>query len=161
MVKSRELLELLLSTAAAILSSLDPCVSGGLVGRLLFGGWLLSGQGPDVVDQIPEFPGLGATAFGRHVVVAVLDDVEEFAVGAVFEKRRIGEVGDLQILGNIGFAVSGCAMTRSAVVAVDLPAFSDGLGGGLHRIGLSGGRDGNRAVGRLGSGLGILRCGKE
>src|SRR5208337_1572131 len=126
MVKSRELLELLLSTAAAILSSLDPCVSGGLVGRLLVGGWLLSGQGSDVVDQVPEFPGPGATAFRRHVVVAVLDDIEEFAV-----------------------------------VAVDLLAFSEGLGSGLHRVGLAGSLDRNRAVGRLGSGLGFLRCGKE
>src|SRR5208337_4225762 len=154
MVKSRELLELLLSTAAAILSSLDPCVSGGLVGRLLVGGWLLSGQGSDVVDQVPEFPGPGATAFRRHVVVAVLDDIEEFAVGAVFEKRRIGEVGglDLQIFGNIAFAVAGRAMTRSAVVAVDLLAFSEGLGSGLHRVGLAGSLDRNRAVGRLGRG---------
>lgn len=93
--------------------------------------------------------------------MAVLDDIEEFAVAAVFEKRRIGEVGDLQILGNIGFAVPGDTMARGAVVAVDLLAFSEGLGSGLHRVGLSGGRDGNRAVGRLGSGLGFLRCGKK
>jgi hypothetical protein len=54
--------------------------------------------------------GLDAIAFGRHVVVASLDDVEEFAVGAVFEPRRIGEVGDFQILGNLGLGVAGDAV---------------------------------------------------
>jgi hypothetical protein len=69
---------------------------------------------------------------------------------------RIGEVGDFQIFGYVGFAVSGCDVAGGAIVAVDLLAFGDGLGSGVDGAGLARVLDGNRVIGRLGSGLGFL-----
>ena len=101
--------------------------------------------------------GLDAIAFARHVAVAVLEDIEDRAVGTIFKSRGIGEVGGLQILANLSFAVPGSAMSLSAVVTENLLAVSDGLGSGLYRIGLARGRDGDRVVARPESGLGFLR----
>jgi len=49
--------------------------------------------------------------------MAVLDDVEDFAVAAIFERVGIGEVGDLElhVCGQAAFAVAAGAVTHGAV----------------------------------------------
>src|SRR5258708_17529379 len=50
-------------------------------------------------------------------------DIEEFAVGAVFQGLRIGEIGDvLDVRRHVTLAVAIFSMTHSAVVAVQLLA---------------------------------------
>jgi hypothetical protein len=50
----------------------------------LVGVGVLFGEGADVVDQVPILFDLNTLTFGRHVLVASLDDVEDLAVGAIF-----------------------------------------------------------------------------
>ena len=64
--------------------------------RFLLGVGHLLGEGADVVDQVPIFFGLDPRTFGRHVVVSVFDDVEDLAVGAVFEGGGVGEVDNFE-----------------------------------------------------------------
>ena len=48
---------------------------------LLLGvGFFVFDQGADVVHQVPGLFGLDTRAFGRHVVVTILNDVEQIAV---------------------------------------------------------------------------------
>jgi hypothetical protein len=93
--------------------------------------------------------------------VAGLDDVEDFAIGAVFQTCGVSQVGDFQIPGDAGLAVSVDAVALSAVVAVDLLALRDGFGSGLHRVWFAGGFDRDRIVTRLGGRLGFLRDEKD
>src|ERR1019366_10273051 len=60
------------------------------LGRLFLAGLAL-GKGTDVVDQVPVPVGFHALALGRHVLVSGLDEVEDFAVGAVFQSGRVAE----------------------------------------------------------------------
>jgi hypothetical protein len=78
---------------------------------------LFLGQGADVVDQVPILLGFAALTFGWHVLVAVLDDIEDFAIGTVFKGRGIGEIGEIEfhILGGLAFAVAIFAVTPGAI----------------------------------------------
>src|SRR5208282_5955403 len=89
--------------------------------------FLLLRQRADVVHHVPDVVILGAVAFGRHVVaLALADDVEKFAVGAIFQGVRIGEVGDVfHIRRHVALAVAVFSMAHRAVVAIQL----FGLGG--------------------------------
>jgi hypothetical protein len=51
---------------------------------------LLLRRGTHVVDQVPVLFGLDACAFLGHILMAILDDVKEFPVGAVFQSSGIG-----------------------------------------------------------------------
>src|ERR1039458_3857550 len=107
-------------------------------------GWRL-GEGADVIDQVPVFFGLEAGAFGGHILMAVFDDVEDLAVGTVFESGGIGEVGDLQLHvgGEVAFAVAGLAVAHGAVDAPPLFGAGERFGRGLDGIGLLGGFGGD------------------
>src|SRR5579863_757171 len=114
-----------------------------------FGVFLLR-ERTDVVDQIPTFFRLDPRAFRRHVVMTVLNDVEEFTVGAILERSRIGEVrdGELHVLGSVAFAVAILAVTHFAVERPPLLGAGQGFRRWLYRIRLLGGFHRNRGIRR-------------
>jgi hypothetical protein len=57
--------------------------------------WILLRQRPNVVHQVPHVVVFGAVAFWRHFALAMANHVEEFAVGAVFQRVGIGEIRDV------------------------------------------------------------------
>jgi hypothetical protein len=52
-----------------------------------------------------------------HVIVAVLDDVENLAVGAVFQSRGVSEVRELEfhVYGGLAFAIAIRAVAHGAI----------------------------------------------
>src|SRR5713226_194124 len=113
----------------------------------------------DVVHHVPDVFILGTIAFRGHVVaLAIPGDVEEFAVGAVFQRVRIGEIGDVFIVRrHVALAVAVFSMAHRAVVAVHLLALGERLRGGLHRIYFGRVFGGNLEFGGFGGGLFLLR----
>src|SRR4029077_3770630 len=113
------------------------------------------GEGADIVHQVPGFLHFEAGAFGGHIVVAVLDDVEDFTVCAVFQRVRVGEIHhrELHFLGGLAFAVTSLVVAHFAVHGPPFFGAAGGLGRRLHRILLLGGFDGNRGVTRI-----LSRC---
>ena len=87
-------------------------------------------------DHIPEIVGLGAVAFAGHLALAVLDDVEDLAVGEVFEGGGVGVVleGELHVGDDIAFAVAVGSVTHGAVVSVDLFGVGLGFGRGFYGV---------------------------
>ena len=118
--------------------------------RLLLGVGLFLGERADVINQVPVLFFLNTLTFGRHVFVAVLDDLEDLAVSAVFERGRIGEVGnrEFHVLGGFAFAVAHGAIERPPFFGA-----SYRLGRGLDRIRLFGCFNRDRGVCRS-----HLRC---
>src|SRR5260370_31169545 len=98
--------------------------------------FLLLLERADGVHHVPDVLMLGTIAFRGHVVaLAMPRDVEEFAVGAVFQRVRIGEIGDVLIVRrHVPLAVAVFSMTHRAVVAVHLLALGERLRRGLDRI---------------------------
>jgi len=105
-------------------------------------------QRSNVVHQVPILFGLDARTFGGHIVVTVLDDVEDLAIGAVLERGRIGEVGDLQfhVFGCLAFAIPVLAMTHFAIQSPPFLRARQRLRAGFHRVGLLGRFDRNGRV---------------
>src|SRR5581483_7823868 len=93
---------------------------------------------PHVVDQVPILFRLDARPFGGHLVMAILDDVEDFAVGTVFQSCRIGKVRGLQLhfFCGLALAVAVLAVTHLAIERPPLLGAGQGFRCGLHRIGL-------------------------
>src|SRR5260370_24582289 len=123
--------------------------------------FLLLLERADVVHHVPDVFILGTIAFRGHVVaLAIPGGVEEFAVGAVFQRVRIGEIGDVLIVRrHVALAVAVFSMTHRAVVAIHRLALGERLLAGLHRIYLGRIFGGNLAFGaaRFAGGLFLLR----
>src|ERR1700740_2929194 len=80
------------------------------------------GERPNVVDELPDVLVLGAVAFRRHILsLAIPDNVEQFAVGAIFQGVRLSKVGYfLNIRRHVALAITVFAMTHCAVIAIEL-----------------------------------------
>src|SRR5579864_5495067 len=116
---------------------------------LLLGFDLFLGQRAHVVNQVPVFFDLHPLTLRRHIVMPVLDDVENLAIGTVFERRGIGKVGNtkLHVLRGFAFAVAVFAVAHDTIQRPPFLGAGDGLRAGLHRIRLLHGLNGDCRVG--------------
>src|SRR5579871_658473 len=91
--------------------------------------------------------------------MAVLDNVSNFAVGAVLESVGIGKVGNGQLFagGDVAFAVTRIAVAHGAVDGPPLLGASQGFRRRLDRVGLLGGLGRNGGIRRLSGFLRGLR----
>src|SRR5207302_6471466 len=124
-------------------------------------GGALVREGAHVVHHVPDRLILHAIAFGRHLIFALLDDVEQFAVAAVLQGRGIGFIvhAQLHVNGHIALAVSLFAVTHGAVVAVLFLAAGQRFRRGGDGILLASRLLWNGVVSRSGSRLGCTLCG--
>src|SRR6202158_2661168 len=99
-------------------------------------GLLLLLERSDVVHHVPDVIILGTVVLGRHVgALAIPRDVEELTVGTIFQRIRIGEIGNVfEVPPDVALAVAAVSVTHRAVDAIHLLTLGEGLCGGLHRI---------------------------
>jgi len=80
-------------------------------------------QAADVNDEVPHLVILGAAlGFGRHLALAVADEVEQILVLPVGQRRGVAQIFERYShpSGNIGLAIPVVPMAQRAVLCIKL-----------------------------------------
>ena len=86
---------------------------------------------------MPALRGLHPALVARHFALALGENVEQLAVGQVFQHRRVAVVAQLQphLFGQVAFAAAITAVAHCAVDAVDSLAHGNRGRGWLYGVG--------------------------
>src|SRR3984885_771435 len=97
---------------------------------------ILLRQRAHVVHQVPDFVGLAAIAFARHIAFSVLDDVEQISVRHVLQRRGIAVIHQLQfhVQGKLAFAVAILPVAHRAIKSVSFLSGRERCRRGFHWI---------------------------
>src|ERR1700687_5682061 len=103
-------------------------------------GLLLLLERADVVHHVPDVIIFGTVVLGRHVgALAIPRDVEELTVGTIFQRIRIGKIGNVfEVPPDVALAVAAVSMAHRTVDAIHLLALGERLRSRLDRICLGG-----------------------